>query len=507
MKPYIHVASRAASGILQTAMNFLLFASLASADVKFYIGAEHPTAGAVPADFSALFDRVSDLAPGATLSMRKAIANSTTLLTGTVIVKTAVKGCWSYDWTTTVLGEESSNVVVFGPSDVSIFCDTPAASPAVPTTPPTLDQVADLYIVIPMRAKWVEISSFLGNLNDPARKTPAPIPSDFPYCWDNSTSPPTRIDTNRTSIAPCDRNLNLLTKTYYRDRWIYNRLTVPGQWSGSFSLAPAVVQKGTQTLTEDIRFYGSSETGPGWLGLSVIFEKGATVPSNLDSLTSTITYDFHLGTQPWWVPLSNEGIGIRPGELTISTGAEFAPSEAKSATGTHEGRDLNLVEGIYYKQPISITALRFPSFITLFPLVGAEGGWHFIRYQAGESAQFFRKVVGVDASMRYPFHAAPNFTSTKPATLDYTFRERFLSGSEPYADTFPVGAMGNLLPVTPILSRQRRDYSRIAVTWPFSSYVALNAAVQRGSLPPDFASVAWTFTVGLVFASTGTAEH
>jgi len=299
----------------------------------------------------------------------------------------------------------------------------------------------------------------------------------------------------------------LVSKVYYPTGWAYNRLTIPNEWNGSFSLAPAVIERGSQSLTEDIRFYGSSQAGPGWIGFSTVFEKGATVVSNLDSLTSSINYDFHFGRGPWWLALTDDGIGIRPGELMFSTGSEFAPTEAKNAIGVHEGRDLNLVEGIYYKQPISVTALRFPSFLTVFPLVGAEGGWHLIRYQEGESAQFFRKVVGADASIRYPFRAAPNFTSIKPATLDYSFRERFLSGYEPYTDTFPLNSMGSLLPVTPILSRQRRSYSRIALTWPFSSYVALNIAVQRGSLPPDFASVNWTFTVGLAFASTGTAEH
>jgi hypothetical protein len=256
--------------------------------------------------------------------------------------------------------------------------------------------------------------------------------------------------------------------------WLYNRVTVPGGWAGSFSIAPQVVQKASQTLTEDIRFNGWTKAGYCWLGFNVMFEKGAAVASNLDSLTGGIIYDVHFSQMPWWgfaESTSNEGIGVRPGELVFSTGPEYADTRTKGPSGQHYPKDLNFTEGLYYKQPVSVTAFRYPSFLTFFPLVGAEGGWHLIRYQQDESAQFFRKVVGMDASIRYPFHRAPNFTSTKGATLDYSLRERFLSGYEPYTDTHPLDANGNLLPVTPILSRQRRSYSRIAATWPFSSYV------------------------------------
>jgi hypothetical protein len=443
----------------------------------------------------------------ADVATKNAILNSTVLTSGTVFHAKDVSGCWTYDWTTSVLAAESSNVIVYGPADVSIFCGDGTVKPSVPRQP---GEVADLYVVIPNKAVWVEVAGFRGDLNDPARKTPGPVSTDPVYCWLNGrSSVPSAVVEN--GILPCDLHANLIRTLFYRSGWLYNRLIGPGEWAGTFSISPAVIQKGTQSITEDIRFYGSSKVGPGWLGLSVLFEKGPSVPSNLDSLTGAITYDLHLAKRPWWAfaeaSQTSEGVGLRPGELIFSSGPEFAPAEAKNANGVHMGRDLNLAEGIYYKQPVSVAALRFPSFLTLFPIVGVEGGWHLIRYQQGESAQFFRKVVGIDGSIRYPYHVAPNFTSTKAATIDYSFRERFLSGFEPYTDTHPLDAMGNLLTIVPILSRQRRSYSRIALNWPFSSYVGMNVAVQRGSLPPDFASVAWTFTVGLAFASSGTAEH
>lgn len=371
---------------------------------------------------------------------------------------------------------------------------------------PCLNQVADFYAVLPVMAIWVESSGFRGDLNDPARKTPGAL-HGFPYCWTNVAG---SLTSTLAGIQPCDLHETWLRRRFYGARWFYNRLTAPGEWAGSFSISPQVVQKSTQTLTEDIRFYASSKAGPGWAGLNVMFEKSPSPGSNLNSLMGALTYDFHLSKVPWWAfaeGSTNEGIGIRPGELIFSTGEEYAPTRTKGLNGFHEPKDLNLVEAVYYRQPVSATAFRFPSFLTLFPLAGVEGGWHLIRYQPGESAQFFRKVVGIDASIRYPFQKAPNFTSTKGATIDYSLRERFLSGAEPYTDTHPLDAMGNLLTVMPILSRQRRSYSRIALSWPLANYVAINAAVQRGSLPPDFRSVSWTLTLGLAFASTGTAEH
>lgn len=481
------------------------------------------------------------------------IAGSSALVSGTVFIAAApTPGCWARDWNIAVLSEETSNVINYHAGDVSVSCiptDTKPAPPANPSQPPprpladdankSLKTPQTLYVVLPVKAVWVEITGFHGDLNDPARKAPTQAFSALPICYshpkddqaraiktDNTKPDGTHADD--TDIRPCDLNQNALRALFYKSGWIYNRLTAPGVWAGSFSISPVVVKQGTQSITEDIRFYGSSKEGPGWLGLNAMFEKAPTVTSNLNSLTGSIVYDFHLSNRSWWVapwkgersgppiaadanPITLEidqppaGVGIRPGELSIASGEEYAPTRTKATDGMHLEKDLNFVESIYYKQPFSVTAFKFPSFMTLFPTIGAEGGWHLIRYQSKESAQFFRKVAGVDASVRYPFQLAPNFTSTKPATIDFSFRERFLSGCEPYTGAYPAGTPASQ--IMPALSRQKRSYYRISLNWPLSSYVALTTSVQRGSLPPDFNSVAWTLTAGLSFGSTGTSEH
>jgi hypothetical protein len=471
-----------------------------------------------------------------------AIDGSMALVSGTVFISSRpVVGCWTRDWNIAVLSEEASNVINYHAGDVSVYCvpaysnpNQPTPNPNLPPPRPSLDDANKslamqqiLYVVLPVKAVWVEITGFHGNLDDPARKAPTQSFSAIPICYmDPTDDGATPYHTDDNDIRPCDLDQNLAHDFFYDTGWIYNRLTAPGVWLGSFTVSPAVIQHGTQSITEDIRFYGSTKAGPGWLGLNSMFEKSTTLNANLNSLTGALTYDFHLSNTPWWIspwkrssdksPFTSEtsvlavdqapaGVGIRPGEFVISSGEEYAPTRTKGLDGEHEPKDLNVVEAIYYKQPISITAFKFPSFLTLFPTVGAEGGWHLIRYQSDEGARFFRKVAGMDASVRYPFQGAPNFTSTKPATVDFSFRERFLSGNEPYTDTFPEGNPSP--PVTPILSRQRRSYYRIALNWPLSSYVAITTSVQRGSLPPDFYSVAWTLTAGLTFGSTGISEH
>lgn len=460
--------------------------------------------------------------------LQRVVAGSTALLSGTVFVsneETQIKGCWTKDWNVAVLSNETANVINYHAGDVSTFC-----APATTQPPTPVDYPQSLFVVMPVHAVWVEITGFPGNLNDPARKASGDVPTATPLCYLNATTSGPQPDAGHlpSDIRPCDINQTLLRSVFYHSGWLYNRLTAPGVWAGSFSISPVVVKNGAQSITEDIRFASATKAGVGWLGLSVMLEKSPTVTTNLDSLTGAITYDFHLAkNKPWWVSPwrpkepshsvgpsliqlneSDSGIGIRPGELLLSSGQEYTPTRIKGAMGVHEPKDLNVVEAISYRQPISITYFRYPSFITLFSMVGLEGGWHLIRSQENappsegtEGAQFFRQVLGADASIRYPFQGAPNFTSTKAATIDFSVRERFLSGNEPYLDASPGG--------NPMLtlSRQRRAYYRASLNWPLSSYVAITSTVQRGSLPPVFASVSWTLTLGLAFGSTGIVEH
>lgn len=405
-------------------------------------------------------------------------------------------------------------MIVYRPGDVSVYCD-PIQDPA---KPPNLQLASMLYVVLPVKSIWIDVAGFRGDLDDPARKAPSGIPTAMPTCYDDPANRAiVRRDSSPYDLRPCDLHETLLRGIFYSSGWLYNRITVPGVWAGSVSITPVLAAPGSQSLTEDVRFYGSSKAGPGWLGLNATFEKGATASSSLNSLVGAITYDFRLSQRPWWfspdrspidrdggahISKGDEGIGIHPGELLLASGEEYAPTRTKGTDGFHEPKDLNIVESVLYRQPISVTALRFPSFITVFPVVGAEGGRHIIRYLSGEPVAFYRTVTGVDASIRYPFQKAPNFTSIKPATIDYSFRQRFLAGNEPYAEV-----LAGTQTLSPVLSRRRRSYSRIALNWPLSSYVAFTTTVQRGSLPPDFDSVGWTLTLGLSLSSTGTSEH
>ena len=106
--------SRSAFGAWRTTILFLLLAPLALAETMFYAGSKKPTPGIVEVDSIVTFDRIHDTAVGASDLMKKAIVGSTVLLSGTVIVKKQVVGCWSYDWTTTVLGEDHPTLSPMG---------------------------------------------------------------------------------------------------------------------------------------------------------------------------------------------------------------------------------------------------------------------------------------------------------------------------------------------------------------------------------------------------------
>jgi len=465
------------------------------------------------------------------VDFQRAINGSSVLLSGTLFKSDQpVPRCAASDWTITALARESSGVIIYRPGDVSVYCDLnppkgTVLKPGPPSNskagPPTLGNYGYLYAVLPVDADWIQLTGFIGDLNDPARKMPGAISTAPTYCWTlDSATKYANASEPTTSIVPCDlaKGTNAVRKAYYHSGWIYNRLTAPGVWAGSFSLAPVVVSGKSQSLTEDILFSGSSKEGPGWLALTSQFEKSSTAAGNLNSLTGTLTYKLRLAhsTRRWWhVPQSlaavnapdgayvetnaSVGIGIRPGELMFSGGEEYAVTRPTMSEGMRGPKDLNVVEGIYYRQPISITARSYPSLLTFFPTFGTEGGWHLIRYLP-ESAHFFRKVVGADASLRWPYQVAPNFTSTKAATIDFTFRERLLSGDEPYTNIGGASPMAQL-------TRRGRQYMRIGLNWPLSSFVSITTSVQHGGLPPDFDVVAWTFTLGLSFASSGTAEH
>ena len=45
------------------------------------------------------------------------------------------------------------------------------------------------------------------------------------------------------------------------------------------------------------------------------------------------------------------------------------------------------------------------------------------------------------------------------------------------------------------------------MTIPLDPYIQLKFTASRGSLPPDFWNIGWTYTIGLSFGNPAGAEH
>lgn len=406
-----------------------------------------------------------------------AIAGSKAMLSGTVLRHKNVKECGNYDWTTEALTFESSSVSIYGPQDVSIFCQDNGQA------------TQDLMVVLPVRAIWAEIYGFKGDLNDPMRTAPSNV-APSPYsCESKSTNVHPDSQASVQNLTPCDVNANWFRHALYDSAGLYNVLTQPNVWTGSLSFSPVVIQGGSQSLTYDLQGSVFTKLGNGWIGLPVAVEKASTAAANFDSITAYLTYMMRADrTKPWW--RQGDWFGFRPTEISFSAGPEIAPTRH---------RDLNFVGGFLARQPIVLTALKQPSWITFFPVAGVQGGEHINTHIADENSSLLRGIVGADTSVRWPFHAAPNFISTKPITLTYSYRTSWLGSAEPYTDVSHGG--------TEQLSLRRRSFSRITYSEPLSSYLSFQASFLKGSLPPDWRSQDYTLVLGVSLASSGMAEH
>jgi hypothetical protein len=206
-----------------------------------------------------------------------AINGSKISLSGSILILDRVDNCKFLSWMVLTQSVDSSNILFYGPSEVSAFC--------------TKSKMA--LIVLPVHAIWADVYGTPANVNDPAWK-PTPEPPMGHECYTGGRpqgSYPSqgirpcdkafpREDTTRTipcalNQTPCNSNVSippsegnedekphLATSLFYR-RWIawhYNRLTQPGVSQGSISIAPiALAIKNTW----DVQTYESTRVGPG----------------------------------------------------------------------------------------------------------------------------------------------------------------------------------------------------------------------------------------------------
>ena len=383
--------------------------------------------------------------------------------------------CLKYDWNVVAQPKESSSILIYGPSDMGGGnCDGEF-----------------VYLTVPVEVVWAEVTGYINRGGDSFHKGPSPFSSSNAKDCDNND---TGSETPPIGINLCDRYQGPL-HWIYGTGWLYTRLTQPGTGQGSISYSPVLGNSGSLKLNYDVQANFSSKLGPGWIIIPVLFEKDANQKANLDSFISGMGYEAHLGSQGNLFPkrsaaVERSDLAFRAAVVQLKSGVELAP--------TRPG-DLNTVQTQTLKLPVILSIRQQPSSLTVFPVLGLEEVHHLDTHLAGEGTNQFRRVLGVDTSLRWPFRFTHNFLGDKPVTIDYTYRSRWLSNPEPSTD-FDSGG-------PELLSSARQGYSKIAFLAPISSYLQFKISVQSGSLPPDFRILGHSLQVGLSFSDPGGVEH
>jgi hypothetical protein len=462
--------------------------------------------------------------------------------------------CKKLDWRVVAMAKESSNILIYGPADVSEYCPTDS----------------NVVIVLPVTVIWAELYYREGNLGDPFRKTPAPITAatmtdgycnvignvtsqtDKPILGEPTsvTSGNKRIDTTTTStvttttttitqerdgpkgfetvddkgnrhntkhspifdpagdIRPCDRYSWLKFMYNSPSRQIWNSWTQPGASAGSISYTPGLgkipnltdaptgEKAPTQALTYDLQEYPSQQLGYGYIGVPVVFEKSSVATSNLNSLIFGVSYDLPIAESK--KTILNTGYGpwrafMRPPDVRFQYGPEM---------GVTTPHDLNVTASLTARFPLVVNMPRQPSVLTVFPVIGLEGG-NRVRTHAIQGVTntdpISRKIAGYDISLRSPFVVTHAFLGDKPATVSFSWRTRYLSYNEPFTD-FVSGYPERLTKV-------KRSYWRGTYTLPFGQLASFKVSVQHGGLPPDFAYLGYSVNLGVTLGNPGYSEQ
>jgi hypothetical protein len=416
---------------------------------------------------------------------------SKTLFSGTIIsapYDLGPKPCAEQDWRVVLLSRESSNILIYGPADISEFCD---------------DDKRRIVLVVPVHVVWARIFPNSPNFRDPFRKAPSPLKSpDDSYCLKNNFPPE---DPKREwDIRPCD--LYWVFGGFYDQpfAFLYNHLTQPGTFQGTLSFTPAIgkvpntagappgEKAPAETLNFDVQLYASGKVGKGYIGVPLVFEKANAPTANLNSLIMGISYDIPFATPKHEYVSSGTDrfrFTLRLPDVRVQYGPEFAVSTP---------HDINMVATGVVRVPFVFGVHSQPSAISIFPVVGVEGGSH-VSAHLTENNEILRRVVGFDSSLRVPFILTHAFFGDKPNTIDFAWRTRYLSYPEPITD-YVSG-------IAEILSKEQRSYWRGSFVMPVSTLIQFKVTVQHGGLPPDFDYLGYSVNLGLTFGNPGYSEH
>lgn len=436
---------------------------------------------------------------GTDLNDVMAINSAKTLFSGSVIevplTGNAISNCANYDWKIAVQSEESTGILIYNPSDVgSGICDT---------------DKGQFIIALPVHVLWADVFGYRQNL-DPARAAPAKPsnPPSFTDCLGKSAP---------KTIAPCDKNTSWVLTQLYKIGPLYNHFTPPGNGQGSINFS------GKGEVNFDIQADPAYKVGVGWINVPIVFERGPT-NANLNSLIFAAAYDFRWLKNPNFGELTAKSVVIfRKPQVQIRSGIEVSPSHPGAGMAPGQSHDWNYIWGETVRFPVAVNFHDQPSSFTFYPVIGGEQGLH-LASNLPQNSPIVRGVAGADASFRWPFNTTHNFFGSTPIGFEVQYRMRALAYQEPFADFaglppssaappcpdklgIAASSSGKGCVATEILSSIPRSFFKADMTVPLDPYIQFKVSASRGSLPPDFWNIGWTYTLGLSFGNPASSEH
>jgi len=202
----------------------------------------------------------------------------------------------------------------------------------------------------------------------------------------------------------------------------------------------------------------------------------------------------------------------------------MSPSRPGMASTTGNGHDWNYIWGETARFPLVANFHDQPSSFSFYAVLGAEEGWHLATNEPIRDS-IARGVGGADASFRWPFNVTHNFLGSTPVNFEAQYRVRWLAYPEPFADFANLPPAGKACPPTRIgmrlmdinsvstcvasevLSSKAQSFFKGDITVPLDPYIQLSLSVTKGSLPPDFWLIGWTYSLGLTFGNSASSEH
>ena len=161
-----------------------------------------------------------------------------------------------------------------------------------------------------------------------------------------------------------------------------------------------------------------------------------------------------------------------------------------------------------------------------YRIFGAEEGWH-IATNLATKDPIARGLAGANVSFRWPFNVTHNFLGSSPITFEAQYLFRWLAYPEPFADFANLPPAGTPPPCPPrvgigvitsstgqltcgaveVLSSKAQSLFRGDISFPLDPYIQVTASVTKGSLPPSFWLIGWTYSLGLTFGNNASSEH